>query len=143
MRIGKKILMVVKQTVASLLLAGALSQAAEFRAHQAAAAKKAPSFVVKGSAKGLLPGIKHNMKLKVTNKTSVNMRVKTVTVKVVSSVPACPSSVLKISKYKGKARVAAHRSRTITVKAKLSSSAPDTCQGARFRLLYGGKAGAA
>jgi hypothetical protein len=144
MHVPRRIAVATKLTLVCLLLAAALAQASEFRRTPAgdglATAARAPHFTVKGKVKGLYPGSSKALKLRVTNPNDAPITVKLVTVKVRSTTVACPSSAVKATKFKGNKRVGAHRTTKIKVKIRMKATTPDACQGARFRLIYGGKA---
>jgi hypothetical protein len=144
MRVPRRIAVATKLTLVCVLLAAALAQASEFRRTPAgdglATTARTPHFVVKGKVKGLYPGSSKPLKLRVTNPNDGPITVKLVTVKVRSTTVACPSSAVKATKFKGNKRVGAHRTTKIKVKIRMKATTPDTCQGARFRLIYGGKA---
>lgn len=144
MRVPRRIAVATKLTLVCMLLAAALAQAAEFRRTPSgeglASTARAPRFSVKGKVKGLYPGVTKPLKLRITNPNSRPITVKLVTVKVRSTTPGCPSSAIKAKRFKGSKKVAAHRSAKVKVKIRMKPTTPDACQGARFRLRYGGKA---
>jgi hypothetical protein len=144
MRVPRRIAVATKLTLACVLLAAALAQASEFRQTPAgdglATAARAPHFTVKGKVKGLYPGSSKPLKLRLTNPNDAPIAVKIVTVKVRSTTVSCPSSAIKATKFKGTKRIGAHRTAKIKVKIRMKATTPDACQGAKFRLIYGGKA---
>ena len=144
MRVPRRIVVATKLTLVCLLLAAALAQASEFRRTPAgdglATAARAPHFTVKGKVKGLYPGKSKPLKLRLANPNDAPITVKLVTVKVRSTTVSCPSSAIKATKFKGNKRIGAHRTAKIKVKIRMKATTPDACQGAKFRLIYGGKA---
>ena len=144
MRVPRRIVVATKLTLVCLLLAAALAQASEFRRTPAgdglATTARAPHFTVKGKVKGLYPGSSKPLKLRLTNPNDAPIAVKLVTVKVRSTTASCPSSAIKATKFKGNKRIGAHRTAKVKVKIRMKATTPDACQGAKFRLIYGGKA---
>lgn len=144
MRVPRRIAVATKLTLVCLLLAAALAQASEFRRTPAgdglATTARAPHFTVKGKVKGLYPGSSKPLKLRLTNPNDAPITVKLVTVKVRSTAVSCPSSAVKATKFKGNKRIGAHRTAKIKVKIRMKATTPDACQGAKFRLIYRGKA---
>lgn len=144
MRVPRRIVVATKLTLVCLLLAAALAQASEFRWTPAgdglATTARTPHFIVKGKVKGLYPGSSKPLKLRLTNPNDAPIAVKLVTVKVRSTTVSCPSSAIKATKFKGNKRIGAHRTAKIKVKIRMKATTPDACQGAKFRLIYGGKA---
>ncbi len=143
MRVPRRIIVATKLTLVCLLLAAALAQASEFRrtpAGDGLTTARAPHFTVKGKVKGLYPGSSKPLKLRLTNPNDAAIAVKLVTVKVRSTTVSCPSSAIKATKFKGNKRIGAHRTAKIKVKIRMKAATPDACQGAKFRLIYGGKA---
>ena len=144
MRVPRRIAVATKLTLVCVLLAAALAQASEFRRTPAgdglATTARTPHFTVKGKVKGLYPGSSKPLKLRLTNPNDAPISVKLVTVKARSTTVSCPSSAVKATKFKGNKRIGAHRTAKIKVKIRMKATTPDACQGARFRLIYGGKA---
>lgn len=144
MHVPRRIAVATKLTLVCVLLAAALAQASEFRRTPAgdglATTARTPHFTVKGKVKGLYPGISKPLKLRLTNPNDAPISVKLVTVKARSTTVSCPSSAVKATKFKGNKRIGAHRTAKIKVKIRMKATTPDACQGAKFRLIYGGKA---
>lgn len=144
MRVPRRIAVATKLTLVCVLLAAALAQASEFRRTPAgdglATTARTPHFTVKGKVKGLYPGSSKPLKLRLTNPNDAPISVKLVTVKARSTTVSCPSSAVKATKFKGNKRIGAHRTAKIKVKIRMKATTPDACQGAKFRLIYGGKA---
>jgi hypothetical protein len=145
MRSSRRFPMAIGSTLVCLLLAAALANA---RGHEpdlrreadAVVAQRAPRFLVKGHVKGLYPGLVRQLRLRITNPNAFPIRVRSVTVKVQSKTASCPSKVLKVRKFAGAKRLGARRSANVKVQIRMRPTATDACQGARFRLVYGGKA---
>ena len=144
MRVPRRIVVATKLTLVCVLLAAALAQASEFRRTPAgdglATTARTPHFTVKGKVKGLYPGSSKPLKLRLTNPNDAPISVKLVTVKARSTTISCPSSAVKATKFKGSKRIGAHRTAKIKVRIRMKATTPDACQGAKFRLIYGGKA---
>jgi len=144
MRVPRRIAVATKLTLVCVLLAAALAQASEFRRTPAgdglATTARTPHFTVKGKVKGLYPGSSKPLKLRLTNPNDAPISVKLVTVKARSTTVSCPSSAVKATKFKGNKRIGAHRTAKIKVRIRMKATTPDACQGAKFRLIYGGKA---
>ena len=144
MRVPRRIAVATKLTLVCLLLAAALAQASEFRRTPAgdglASTSRTPRFTVKGKVKGLYPGSSKPLTLRITNPNAAPIAVKLVTVKVRSTTVSCPSSAVKATKFHGNKRIGAHRTAKVKLKIRMKATTPDACQGARFRLIYGGKA---
>ncbi|MGB7804597.1 MAG: hypothetical protein WBM72_03245 [Actinomycetota bacterium] len=144
MRVPRRIAVATKLTLVCVLLAAALAQASEFRRTPAgdglATTARTPHFTVRGKVKGLYPGSSKPLKLRLTNPNDAPISVKLVTVKARSTTVSCPSSAVKATKFKGNRRIGAHRTAKIKVKIRMKATTPDACQGAKFRLIYGGKA---
>ncbi|MGO9559107.1 MAG: hypothetical protein ACLPQS_16435 [Acidimicrobiales bacterium] len=98
------------------------------------------SFKIAGSTKGLYPGGRVPLVLKVTNPDSFAIVVTSLTVRVGRAGPRCRGANVSIPAFSGRLKVAAHKSARVTLHATLLHSAPNGCEGARFPLHYRGRA---
>jgi len=63
-----------------------------------------------------------------------------VTASVKSVASGCPVNSVKIKPWRGRARVSARGHRRMKLVVRMLPRTPDACQGARFRLRFGGTA---
>ena len=105
-------------------------------------ASRRGTFRITGHVTGLYPGVHKKLRLRLKNLNPTPIRVVSVRVRVRSTAAACPSNVVRVGRLKRRARVTvkARRVRKVSLPVSMLASAPDACQGARFRLRYRGKA---
>ncbi|MGH2786323.1 MAG: hypothetical protein ACRDJV_00250 [Actinomycetota bacterium] len=101
-----------------------------------------PRFAVRGSVKGLYPGKRKPMKLKIKNLQRYPIKVKNLKVKVGRSTKrGCskrwirPKRQMRIS-----LKVPARARAFVSYPVRMPKKAPNACQGARWKLKYKGKA---
>ena len=144
MGITRRIATATKLAVLCLLAAGALAHATGSHSQPpdegAAAAGKPAAFHVKGHLKGIYPGQKTSMKVKVTNAGHARITLTRLKVKVRSTVAGCPSSSLKFTPFKGHRKIRGDATIAMKLAARMKATSPDACQGARYRLTFAGRA---
>ena len=94
------------------------------------------ALLVSGNVGHLTPGVSRDMTLTIRNRTSRRLRIRRVSSRVLAAPVTCPGRYLRIAKYRGGVRIGAWRIRRIRVRVTLSASAPNSCQGSRFKLGY-------
>lgn len=130
-----------------LVVLASLAQAAEYagprlrgNSTETTIAPRPAVFTVKGHSKGLYPGRKRPMRVTVTNPNPFPILVTRITGSVKSVASGCPTHSVKIKPWRGRARVSAKGHRRIKLVVRMLPRTPDACQGARFRLRFGGTA---
>jgi hypothetical protein len=102
------------------------------------------SFKIKGGVAGLFPGATLPVPLTIVNPQQTPITVTALWVKVRRDRrhPDCPTDVLRTTRFEGSVDVPAEGSVSLSdaVTASLAPSAPDPCQGVRFRLRFAGTA---
>jgi hypothetical protein len=96
--------------------------------------------VVSGQVQNLRPGGSRPMVLTVRNPNSVAIKVTSVTVAAGAAGSSCPASALTLPRWTGGLVVPKRGTASLTVNVGLKPTAPDTCQGARWPLTFGGTA---
>jgi hypothetical protein len=122
------------------LLAIALTAATAIGSTGVGRAKRGKAFSLSGHVTGLLPGQRKLLVITVRNQGRRALRVRVVTTRVLDAGTACRARNLRVAAFHGSLRVAAHRSRTIAVRASMRADSPTACQGAVFRLAFHGRA---
>jgi hypothetical protein len=102
--------------------------------------RAAQTFGVKGKVAGLYPGVRKDLRARVVNRFDHPIRVRKVTATVTSPTPACPASSIRVKPWRGSLRIPARSAKRVTLVVRMRPTAPNGCQGVRFRLRYGGKA---
>lgn len=122
------------------LLLGSVALAGVLTRPDAKTTKATVAFHVRGTVRGLSPGRLRMMKVTVRNTSSRRLRVTRITATVVRSAPSCPTTAIRVKPWRGKLLVRPGASRKVLLKVRMKPTAPNACQGARFRLRYQGKA---
>lgn len=135
-----------KLTIILVVLAS-LAQAAEYvgpRLDDAPApgpvSHRASVFRVSGHVKGLFPGRERTMRAEVANPNGFPIVLTRVRATVSSEDPGCAAKNVKVTPWRGSARIGAHAHRRIKLVVRMMRRTPDACQGERFRLRFGGAA---
>jgi hypothetical protein len=100
-------------------------------------------FFISGSITGLLPGVPGQLNLTVENPNNFVIDVQALAAGVAGVDPAhasCPTNSVAIAPYQGHLAVPRNGSVNWPLTITLSSSAPDSCQGAQYALSYTGMA---
>jgi hypothetical protein len=97
-------------------------------------------FTLTGHVIGLYPGSHRRLTIVVRNRSRKPLRIRSVITRVRDAGPACRARNLRVSKFRGRLRVRPHRRRRIAVTVWMRPDAPDGCQGARFPLVFRGRA---
>jgi len=145
--IRKTLLGTAKLTLALVVLAS-LAQAAEYVRPHLRGTHAGPSsivtrpavFTVKGHTKGFYPGRRRPMRVTVTNPNAFAIMVTRVSASVRSVAAGCSTRSVKITPWRGRARVSARGHRRMKLLVRMLPRTPDSCQGARFGLRFGGTA---
>jgi hypothetical protein len=130
-------LAVAAPTVAiGLVLVLAASGAA--RTSDGGARKVGPriSLRVSGGVRGLYPGARLHLRLKVRNTRGFPIRVVSLKVRVGNASKRCRRRALRIGRLRRRLLVPAHRSRRTALRVTMLRSAPDACKGAVFPLRF-------
>jgi hypothetical protein len=144
----KKALLGAGKLALVLVVLASLAQAAEYVAPHLRGGPSGSSvivnrpavFTVKGHSKGFYPGRKRPMRVTVRNPNAFAIVVTRVTASVSSVAAGCPPKTIRIKAWRGRARVAARGHRRIKLVVRMLPRTPDACQGARYRLRFGGTA---
>jgi hypothetical protein len=120
----------------------ASSREANRETDRAVAAALSRGFSVKGTVKGLYPGRKKTLKLRVRNLRRYKIKVKSLTIRVKKpSKPGCKRRWLKVTRgIFPKLKIGKLRHARVNVPIKLKRKANDKCQGAKWPLKYAGTA---
>jgi hypothetical protein len=106
-----------------------------------AAARSKQGLKVTGGVRGLLyPGVPRTLVLRVSNQLRRPVRVTSLKVRVRKVSRGCPKRYLAVRRFRGRPRVRARRTRRVRLRVMLPRAAPDSCQGAVFRLRYSARA---
>jgi len=85
--------------------------------------------------RGLLyPGLRRPLVVRVRNLRGSPTAVRRVRVRVRRASRHCPRRSLRLSRFRGWVRIKAHRTQRLRLRARMAFTAPDRCQGARYRL---------
>lgn len=121
-------------------LAGAVALACSLTAFAAGEARPSPKrFTITGGATGLYPGGVGHIMMKVRNPYRRHLRVRSLRVRVLDAGPRCRASNLHVIPFRGFVDVRPRRTYVVRVIARMVSSAPAGCSGARFPLRFSGK----
>jgi hypothetical protein len=99
-------------------------------------ARAADDFAVAGEVDGLYPGASMTLDAVVTNPYPFTISVVSVSVSAADAGPGCPASMLSISGSTDAVEIPARSVGTIPLAVRMSSSAPDACQGAVWPLQF-------
>ena len=117
------------------LLAGAVFA---YAAHDAQSGHNAPApkqhFQVRAHVRGLYPGASKNLKVRIKNHTGRRVRVTKLRVLVRRASNGCRRSSLHAHRPRREFRLQPHSGRTMKVGVAMRRSAPNACQGRKFRL---------
>jgi hypothetical protein len=102
--------------------------------------KARSGFRLTGHVTGLYPGEHKRLVIVVRNRGRKALRVRSITTRVRDASRACPRRNLHVPRWRGRLRVKGHRSRRVKVTVWLRADSPSACQGARFRLVFRGRA---
>jgi hypothetical protein len=104
---------------------------------EAAARSKKQGLGVSGRVHGLLyPGVRRTLVLKVSNRLRRPVKLTSVRVRVKGAPRGCRKRYLAVRRFRRRPRLRARRARRVRLRVMLARSAPDSCQGAIFRLRY-------
>jgi hypothetical protein len=105
--------------------------------HPLAAAR---SFRVRGSVRGLYPGLAKTIRARASNPFAFSIELRRVTVTVRRPAPGCPAETVRVHPWRGAVGISQGATRHIPLRVRMVPSAPDACQGARYPLVYSGRA---
>ena len=100
---------------------------------------RSPGFRITGSAEGLLPGMPGRLNVTVRNPYRWPIRVTAIRVSV-RDAGECPAGNLRPALLRRALVVPARATRRVALPISLAADAPNACQGARFRLVFSGRA---
>jgi len=95
-----------------------------------------PAVRIKGHVDGLFPGVPAKLRARARNRAPRPVRLVWVKARVRSPAPGCGRKYLRTKRAKPRRVIPPHRKRRVRIRVKLRGSAPDACQGVRFRLRY-------
>jgi hypothetical protein len=126
----------------SLVLVAALAQAAErgIGPAEPTARPATPRYKISGKAVGLFPGARTTMRLTVRNPNPYPIKVRKIRTTVRSGAASCPSKTVRVARSRGTKRIPARSRARVKVKVRMLPTAPDSCAGRRYRLIYRGLA---
>jgi hypothetical protein len=96
--------------------------------------------VVTGSIKGLYPGVRKRLRLKVRNRLAVRMKLTSLTVLVRDGRWNCRGANVRVGRFRGGLLLPPRRRRAVTLVISMPKTAPDPCQGAVFKLVFRARA---
>ncbi|MDX6588670.1 MAG: hypothetical protein QOI31_3143 [Solirubrobacterales bacterium] len=136
--------LLLNAALAVVLLAGAVAVAAETGMIVTERPPDAPSVVerpspkiqVRGHVKGLYPGARKSMKVRVSNRLSQKVSLVSVKARVSDASPTCSRSNLSVTRFKGHKPIRAHSRTKVRTKVTMNETTPDACQGARFPIKF-------
>jgi hypothetical protein len=130
-------LAVAAPTVAiGLALVLAASGAVRGSGPAAAKVRVRPPLSVSGSVRGLYPGARLRLRLRVRNARGFPIRVVSLKVRVGNASRGCRRRQLRIGRFRPSLVVPAHRSRRTALPVTMLRTAPDACKGAVFPLRF-------
>jgi len=100
----------------------------------------AKSFVVSGDVDGLGPGVSRPLQLRLGNPGPGDIFVRAITVAVGDSPTGCAGSNVRVAPLGAPIFVPGRGAAQATLDVTMLGSAPGACEGATFRLTYGGSA---
>jgi hypothetical protein len=103
-------------------------------------AKSSSALIVTGSIKGLYPGARKRLRLKIRNRLGVRMKLTSLTVAVRDGKWNCRGANVRIGRFRDRLLLPPRRRRAITLVVSMPKTAPDPCQGAVFRLAFKARA---
>ena len=128
---------VAAPTVAiGLVLVLAASGAVRRTGPAAANAPVRPPLRVSGSVRGLYPGARLPLRLRVRNVRGFPIRVVSLKVRVGNASRSCRRRQVRIGRFRRSLVVPAHKSRRTALPVTMLRSAPDACKGAVFPLRF-------
>lgn len=145
MRAGRSNLGLPLRLFFFLVLVGSLiaPQAASFLATRATDPMTSPAgsravFKVKGTVKGLYPGLKKRLPLKLKNRAKYAIKVQTLTIKrKKTGVMKCPKRLLRVKKFvRPNMKVRPGRTGKAKAWVKLAAKAPNACKNVTFPVAY-------
>jgi len=133
-----RVLGIAALTVAMVL--APLVAAGVVRALASGHGRPSRGFTLAGHVKGLYPGARRRLVIVVRNRGRRPLRVRSVTTRVRDASAGCSGRNLRVSRFRGRVRVRARRSRRIAVSVRMLPESPAACQGAIFPLVFRGRA---
>jgi hypothetical protein len=91
---------------------------------------------IKGHVTALYPGVPAILHARARNRAPRPVRLMRVKARVRSGAPGCGRRYLRTKRIHPRRIISPHRKRRLPIKVRLRASAPDACQGVRFRLHY-------
>ncbi len=92
---------------------------------------------LRGHVRGLYPGSHRRLTVAIRSRgQNPPVVVRSVKARVRSASAGCPTSSLRIRSFRGSKPIDGGHLGRVRLRARMSRSAPETCQGARFRLRY-------
>jgi len=122
------------------LLALSLAAWAEGLGPRRGRVKPSSDLVVTGSIKGLYPGARKRLQLKVRNRLTVRMKLTSLTVRVRDGRWNCRGANVRVGRFRGRLLLPPRTQRAVNLVVSMPKTAPDPCQGAVFRLFFRARA---
>jgi hypothetical protein len=97
-------------------------------------------FQIGGEVEGLYPGAAATLEATVTNPHPFAIRVTNAGATVLDAGTGCPASMLQVDDAEPDVVIPAHSTGTVSLRVRMSRSAPDACQGATWPLRFTGTA---
>ena len=120
----------------SLALAVGVSSAAP-TAGEGSSARHGPALVLRGGVRGLYPGARLSLRVRIRNGRPFAVRVLAIRTRVVGGGRrGCARRYVAVSRLRARLRVPPRRARTALLRVTMRRSAPDACKGAVFRLAF-------
>jgi hypothetical protein len=120
------------------LFGGAVFAYASHRSSSSGAYQSAPVFGKKvgvyAHVGGLYPGAKKPLRVEIVNPRHGRVTVTRLRIRAHRPNPGCPASVLKFTSPSRPVHIRPQTVRTVKVPVRMRPSAPDACQGGKFRL---------
>jgi hypothetical protein len=91
---------------------------------------------IHGHVRSLYPGARKRMRVTVRNRHSRPVRLRQLRTRVLDAGPGCSRGYLKVRRFKRRRYIPPHARVRVRVRARLTLSAPDACQGARWPLRF-------
>jgi hypothetical protein len=99
-----------------------------------------PTFTIAGKVSGLFPGKTLPLVLTLGNPNKLTITVTTVTTAVENATSTCVATNVSVTGFSGHLAIPAGKTRTVTAKVTMKTSAPNSCEGKSFPFHYTGSA---
>ena len=100
----------------------------------------ATGFVIHGSARGLYPGGRRRLVIRIANPQPTPIRVVSIRVRVLAAGIRCAASNVHVGRFRRTLTIGARERGSLVLPIRMIGVAPNGCQGAQFPLLFTGRA---